>query len=404
MDEDVYFKKELTFRYHRQEMRFRVSQDLFSSFRVDIGTQFLLRTLISEFGTDRFSKVLDLGCGYGPIGLTLVKLNPDCIVHMFDRDALAVEYSRQNAELNGIKGVEIYGSLGFDDVTETDFDLIISNIPGKAGEPVISSFLKDTAGYLRKGGLVAIVIITPLEEMAATLLDSLPDVELLFHKNRSGHAVFFYKFTDNAGDSRQPVTSGFERGIYQQDRRAVTFQDLRYRINTAYDLSEAESPGHRSELLMEALNDTKKFPPNNIMLFNPGQGHVAVAVWKELNPGCISLVDRDLLSLRVTESNLLLNECPGDRIRLFHRAGIGTDTSQPADMVIGMIREEEGVKAINANITRIAGELIPGGKVLLSASSTAITRIVTTLQNRNSFIVRKREKRKGNSLLILERR
>jgi 16S rRNA (guanine1207-N2)-methyltransferase len=404
MDEDVYFKKELTFRYHRQEMRFRVSQDLFSSFQVDIGTQFLLRTLVSEFGTDRFSKVLDLGCGYGPIGLTLVKLNPDCIAHMFDRDALAVEYSRQNAELNGIKGVEIYSSLGFDDVTETDFDLVISNIPGKAGEPVITDFLQEAAHYLRSEGMVAIVIITSLEEKIKNLLENTDNIEVLFHKNRSGHAVFFYKFTENADGSRQLVTSGFERGIYRQDRREVTFQDLSYRINTAYDLPESESPGHRSELLIEAINDIRNATPDRILLFNPGQGHVAVAAWKKLNPGCISLVDRDLLSLRVTESNLLLNECPGDRIRLFHRAGIGTDTSQPADMVIGMIREEEGVKAINANITRIAGELVPGGKALLSASSTAITRIVTTLQNRNSFIVRKREKRKGNSLLILERR
>jgi hypothetical protein len=69
-----------------------------------------------------------------------------------------------------------------------------------------------------------------------------------------------------------------------------------------------------------------------------------------------------------------------------------------------MIREDEGVKAINADISRIAGKLVPGGKALLSASSTAITRIITALQNQNRFIVRKREKHRGNSLLILERR
>src|SRR4030043_1965832 len=203
MTEDVYFKKELAFRYHRQEMRFRVSQDLFSSFQIDIGTQFLLRTLISEFGTDRFSRILDLGCGYGPIGLTLMKLHPDCIAHMVDRDALAIEYSRQNAELNGIKGAEIYSSLGFDDVTEADFDLIISNIPGKAGEPVISGFLTDAASYLKKGGMVAIVVITPLEETVKSLLESMADVEILLHKSRSGHAVFFYKFINNNHEHRQ---------------------------------------------------------------------------------------------------------------------------------------------------------------------------------------------------------
>ncbi|HEY94400.1 MAG TPA: methyltransferase [Dehalococcoidia bacterium] len=404
MNEDVYFKKELTFRYHRQVMRFRVSQDLFSSFQIDVGTQFLLRILISEFGIGRFQKILDLGCGYGTIGLTLTKLNPECTAHMVDRDALAVEYSRQNAELNGIQGAKIYGSLGFDDVTEKDFDLIISNIPGKAGEPVISSFLKDATGYLKKDGLVAIVVIAPLEEITANLLSSLPYVEVLLHKNRSGHAVFFYRFNDTATEPLQPVTSGLERGIYLQNRTEVTFQDLRYRMNTVYDLTEPESPGHRSELLIEAIDGIKNPDPDALLLFNPGQGHVAVAAWKKLKPGSISLVDRDLLSLRVAERNLILNGCPGDRIRLFYRVGVGTDSTQSMDMVIGMIREGEGVKAINADISRIAEELVPGGKALLSASSTAITRIITALQNQNSYIVRKREKHRGNSLLILERR
>ena len=404
MNEDVYFKKELTFRYHRQEMRFRVSQDLFSSFQIDIGTQFLLRTLISEFGTDRFSKILDVGCGYGVIGLMLKKLNNDCTIHMFDRDALAVEYSRQNADLNGIEGAEIYGSLGFDDVTETDFDLIISNIPGKAGEPVITGLLRDAASYLKNNALVAIVVITPLEETVKSLLESLANVEILLYKKRSGHAVFFYRFIENTGEPVRPVTGGFERGIYWQNSTEVLFHNLRYRMNTAYDLPEPESPGHRSELLIEAISGLKDPAPDNILLFNPGQGHVAIAAWKKLKPGSISLVDRDLLSLRVTESNLILNECPGDRIRLFHRTGTGTDTLQSADIVIGMIREDEGVKAINADISRIAGELVPGGKALLSASSTAITRIITALQNQNRFIVRKREKHRGNSLLILERR
>ncbi|MGD9118995.1 MAG: methyltransferase [Dehalococcoidia bacterium] len=404
MNEDVYFKKELSFRYHRQEMRFRVSQDLFSSYQIDIGTQFLLRTIISEFGTDSFSKILDLGCGYGTIGLTLMKLNPDCVAHMIDRDALAIEYTRQNAGLNGIRGAEIYRSLGFDDVTDSDFDLIISNIPGKAGKPVISGFLQDAAVFLKKGGMVAVVVITPLEETVKSLLESMNDVEVLFQKNRSGHVVFFYKFMDRTDEQEPPDAGGYDRGIYRRNNLEVSFVGLNYRIRTAFDLPEEEVPDRRSELLIEYIDDMNNPATNSILLFNPGQGHVAIAAWKQLNPDNLSLVDRDLLSLRVTESNLLLNECPGDRIRLYHRTGISTDTPRSADMVIGTIREEEGVKAINADISRIAEELIPGGKALLSASSTAITRIVTALQNQNSFIVRKREKRKGNSLLILDRR
>ncbi|MDD5190648.1 MAG: methyltransferase, partial [Dehalococcoidales bacterium] len=63
---DIYYKKTLTYKYSGRELQFRVSQDLFSSFQVDLGTQFLIRTL--TLGQDfPYKKILDLGCGYGPI-------------------------------------------------------------------------------------------------------------------------------------------------------------------------------------------------------------------------------------------------------------------------------------------------------------------------------------------------
>ena len=101
MDEDVYFHKTVTFRAWKHSLQFRTSQELFSSHDIDTGTKFLLRTIVeADYGN--FQRILDVGCGYGPLGLTLKSLHPDSIVHLFDRDALAVEYSRQNAELNGL--------------------------------------------------------------------------------------------------------------------------------------------------------------------------------------------------------------------------------------------------------------------------------------------------------------
>ena len=91
----------------------------------------MIRTIIPDC-THNYSKILDLGCGYGPIGLTLKALRPESAVHMTDPDALAVAYSRRNAEINRLDGVKIYGSLDYDSITERDFDLVISNIPGKA--------------------------------------------------------------------------------------------------------------------------------------------------------------------------------------------------------------------------------------------------------------------------------
>src|SRR5216684_2970136 len=95
---DPYFKKIVQYKYRDNNLEFRVSQSLFSSYAIDTGTQRLLRTLASE-KFDAYSKVLDLGCGYGPIGIALKSAYKPSIVHMVDRDALAIEYSRQNAEL-----------------------------------------------------------------------------------------------------------------------------------------------------------------------------------------------------------------------------------------------------------------------------------------------------------------
>ena len=72
--EDIYYKKTLKFRAWKQEFLFRVSQDLFSSFDIDKGTRLLLRTVL-EAGYE-YDSVLDMGCGYGPLGLIVKKLRP----------------------------------------------------------------------------------------------------------------------------------------------------------------------------------------------------------------------------------------------------------------------------------------------------------------------------------------
>ncbi|MDZ4277535.1 MAG: methyltransferase, partial [Dehalococcoidia bacterium] len=90
MDGDPYFHKIVPLRHEGGLLRLRVSQALFSSYEVDTGTRFLLRSLAGiEAGS-----VLDLGCGYGPIGLALKQSAPARTVHMVDRDALAVHYAR----------------------------------------------------------------------------------------------------------------------------------------------------------------------------------------------------------------------------------------------------------------------------------------------------------------------
>lgn len=398
MSKDVYLKKVISFKHRGKTLRFAVSQDLFSSFQVDTGTRFLLRTVMPS-GVHSFEKVLDLGCGYGPLGLALKSANEAAVVYMVDRDALAVEFSRRNAELNGLSGIQAYGSLGYDDVRETDFDLIISNIPGKAGEPVIRHFLTDARYFLGPGGLVAVVVVGAIESMVKNILENTPGIAVTFRQARSGHVVFHYRFDGESGGG--PYLKGFERGIYDRNDQSFHHHDMIYPMRTARGLPEFNSLNFRTGLLLEGLHDIERESRRRTVVINPGQGHVPAVIWRLLRPDSIALVDRDLLSLRCSRENLFLNGCTEEHVVLEHAAGFPTNGGEPADLIAGILREDEGPGAVFETVKNAAGCLAPEGLMVLAAGSTAITRLIKKIKEEIRLEVVERTKRRGNCLIIL---
>jgi 16S rRNA G1207 methylase RsmC len=397
MNTDVYLHKVLPYRAWKQEVLFRTSMELFSSHDVDTGSKFLLRTIV-EAGYPAPQSILDMGCGYGPLGLTLKKLHPDCAVHLVDRDALAVEYSRENADLNNFTAVEAYGSLGYDDVPKHDFDLVVSNIPGKAGEPVITYLLQEPQFFLKPGGLAAIVVVTPLETLAAKILAETPGVEVLLKRDRPGHTVFHYRF---AG-SNEPASekSSLERGIYA--RKTVTMRPgkLVYQMQTAYGLPEFDSLSYDTELLIKTLEGFKGKEIGRALVFNPGQGHIPAALWRCCHPRTISLTGRDLLALRYSQINLLLNGYPPEAIKLDHNAGLDPLNHEHCDLITGVL-PEENKEALQLAMEAAALILNPNGRLVIAGGSTAITRLETLFETTGTLTAKARERRRGYSVLVM---
>jgi 16S rRNA G1207 methylase RsmC len=144
-----------------QVLRFRTTWGLFSPKEIDGGTRLLLRHI--ELG--EADDCLDLGCGYGPIGLTLARLAPHGRTLMVDKDFVAVEYARRNIEQNAVGNAEVMLSNGFQHIGERSFDLIASNVPAKVGKELLHILLQDAKRHLRPGGRLYLVSITGLRRL-----------------------------------------------------------------------------------------------------------------------------------------------------------------------------------------------------------------------------------------------
>lgn len=401
---DVYFKKTVALEPGPPPalppLQFRVAQDLFSSHQVDVGSARLLRSLPQT--ELPFQSVLDVGCGYGVLGLALKAAVPTRQVHLVDRDALALAYTRQNAALNGLAGVEVYSSLGYDDVPDARFDLIISNLPGKAGDAVIASLLTEAHSYLNPGGWVAVVIVAPLAPLVEATLAT-AEAEILYREVRSGHAIYHYRF--NGAPPPRPQESGLERGLYHRHTfDGVENAGLTFSVDTVRGLPEFDMLSFETQLLFKVLFEMELPRGGQMLVLHPGQGFAPIALWQLSEPDSLTLVDRDLLSLRVAAQNLARNGCPPERVTLEQRLSTELSDLTAVDLVAGVVREEEGEAALTQMVRQAAALLPPGGRMVLAGSSTAITRILKDLHAAKLFALKQRKRATGGrSALVLVR-
>ena len=134
---------------------------VFSPRSIDDGTLLLLKYI----SADENDVCLDLGCGYGPIGLALARQCYKGQVHMVDKDFVAVELSNYNAKINNIKNAKAYLSDAFIQVPrDIKFNKIFSNIPAKVGREQLSIILYDAFDALESGGTITVVTINGLKD------------------------------------------------------------------------------------------------------------------------------------------------------------------------------------------------------------------------------------------------
>jgi 16S rRNA G1207 methylase RsmC len=139
-------------------LNFETTYGIFSPKEIDQGTKMLLRYL--EVSPD--FDCLDLGCGYGPVGIWMAKNAPNGKTIMLDKDFVAVDFANRNVTNNNISNAHAKLSNGFSCLKDEKFDLIVSNIPAKVGNEMLYLFLYDAFYHLKSGGKLVVVTVNGL--------------------------------------------------------------------------------------------------------------------------------------------------------------------------------------------------------------------------------------------------
>lgn len=134
--------------------RFKTAPSMFSPNAIDKGTL----AMLSQVDFRREDKVLDIGCGYGVVGILAAGKVGEQRVTMCDISEKAVELAKYNASLNGFSQIKVLQSDGYEKISDRDFSLILCNPPYHTDFSVAKQFIEGGYQKLRLGGRMAVVV------------------------------------------------------------------------------------------------------------------------------------------------------------------------------------------------------------------------------------------------------
>lgn len=397
---DRWHKKDVSLTWNARRTSYAVAQELFSSHEVDVGSRLLLRSLdLAAFPAT--GHAVDFGCGYGVLGLAIRDALPGWTVQLIDRDALAVEFSRWNAErlgfVDGSIGVEV--GLGLDLAPSAGANLIVWNVPGKAGESVLGGLAADLGQALAADGLAALVVVNPLAGPVRDALTTYPDVAIVHDEQHAEHTVLHARRSTACSPPGDPFT----RGLF--DREPVPFgvDAFDYDLTPVVGLPEYDSYSFATQLVFDMLRTINQ-PVTSLLIMRPGQGHLPLVAIERFQPQHLTMVDRDFLALRASARAAAAVGLRPTQVEIVAAPDLAAvPVGKGFDLAILMLEDQVRNELHVARLEDLAHMMLSGGQVIIGGSSTVVSRFLSFAAKTRGWKLRDRVKRSGASAARLER-
>lgn len=378
---EEYITKEIDSKYYSKNLSLCSSLELFSSYNVDEGSSLLLQTIGKELEFSKINSVLDIGCGIGTLGLTLKTQNPNMTVDFTDRDALALEFTEYNNNRNKFSSSTYTGSLGINQIyqKQQSYDLVVCNIPAKAGNPVIEQMIQDFSRMVNpETGIVAVVIVKTLSNFAREIINKY-NGEILFEKVTHEYTVYHYKnikqqsdFSESLKDQLKP----YIRGTYLFKGKKTD-----YTLDCVYGIPEFDNISFGTQITMNILEKTKI--TGNVLIINPGQGHLPILIQTKNKKNEITefhLASRDLLSLIISEYNCINSPSYKEDMQITkHHIPYLSRLDGKYDFIFINYEKENFKTAHKVLVQQLKRLLSSNGQLLITGKSTPLFRIDTEI-------------------------
>ena len=348
-----YARTRLTVRAPGVALPLDVPADVFATHAIDEGTLLLLRNL----PTGRPGSLLDLGCGYGALGLPVAARFPEARAVLVDRDLLAVRAAAHNARALGLANVEARPGLGYRDLPEgARFDLVLCNVPARIGPRGVAYLLEAGRSLLTPGGGLRAVVIRDLrDQVEAAQIEGA-------RVAASGRNHLVYSVPP--GPSRFSLQ---DESVYARDEtRFEAAPEHVLVLSRPHDASEDPAHGKALAALLDAAPRTG---PRTVLSFRCGYGALPLAARVRWPQAQVVAQERDLLDTAFLRRNAAALGLGGDRLRVIE--ALFPSEALPeggAGLVLGEASSAAGQAVFARELLEARRLLAPGGEALVLAS------------------------------------